>query len=49
LIEADGLRSSVRAQCLPEIVPLYAGYIAWRALISEAALPQSAREELFKG
>jgi 2-polyprenyl-6-methoxyphenol hydroxylase-like FAD-dependent oxidoreductase len=49
LIGADGLRSSVRAQCLPEIVPLYAGYIAWRALISEAALPQSAREELFEG
>ena len=39
LIGADGLRSSVRQPCLPEIAPLYAGYVAWRAILSEDALP----------
>src|SRR5712691_9473720 len=33
LIGADGLRSSVRQQFLPDLAPLYAGYVAWRALI----------------
>jgi 2-polyprenyl-6-methoxyphenol hydroxylase-like FAD-dependent oxidoreductase len=32
LIGADGLRSTVRSQCLPDVAPLYAGYCAWRAL-----------------
>ena len=31
LIGADGLRSTVRQQCLPDVAPLYAGYVAWRA------------------
>ncbi len=47
LIGADGLRSTVRQQCLPEIVPLYAGYVAWRALIPESALPAVIHRELF--
>src|SRR5215470_5234299 len=38
LVGGDGLRSTVRAQLLPDAVPLYAGYIAWRALVPEAAL-----------
>jgi 2-polyprenyl-6-methoxyphenol hydroxylase-like FAD-dependent oxidoreductase len=46
LIGADGLRSGVRAQMLPEAKPLYAGYIAWRALVDETALSQTAREAL---
>ena len=37
LVGADGIRSTVRQQCLPELSPLYAGYVAWRALIAEAA------------
>lgn len=41
LVGADGLRSTIRQQCLPEVLPLYAGYTAWRALIPEAALPPS--------
>ena len=36
LIGADGFRSSVRAQLLPEAQPQYAGYVAWRGLIDEA-------------
>src|SRR5512145_2475131 len=37
LVGADGLRSTIRQQCLPKLAPLYAGYVAWRALIPEAA------------
>lgn len=48
LIGADGLRSTVRQQCLPAVVPLYAGYVAWRALIPENALPAAARRDLFE-
>jgi len=47
LIGADGLRSTVRAQCLPDVVPLYSGYIAWRALIPEAEIPSPVHRELF--
>jgi 2-polyprenyl-6-methoxyphenol hydroxylase-like FAD-dependent oxidoreductase len=39
LIGADGLRSTVRQACLPEVAPLYAGYVAWRSLIAEEAIP----------
>jgi 2-polyprenyl-6-methoxyphenol hydroxylase-like FAD-dependent oxidoreductase len=44
LIGADGFRSSVRQQFLPQIQPAYAGYTIWRGLADEAALdPQIAR------
>jgi 2-polyprenyl-6-methoxyphenol hydroxylase-like FAD-dependent oxidoreductase len=48
LIGADGLRSTVRQQCLPDVVPLYAGYVAWRALLPEAAIPPAIHRELFE-
>jgi 2-polyprenyl-6-methoxyphenol hydroxylase-like FAD-dependent oxidoreductase len=48
LIGADGLRSTVRQQCLPEAVPLYAGYVAWRALLPESAIPLAIHRELFE-
>ena len=47
LVGADGLRSTVRQQCLPAVAPLYAGYVAWRALIPEGALPAAIHRELF--
>jgi 2-polyprenyl-6-methoxyphenol hydroxylase-like FAD-dependent oxidoreductase len=48
LVGADGLRSTVRQQCLPAVAPLYAGYVAWRALIPEAALPAAIHRELYE-
>ena len=48
LVGADGLRSTVRGQCLPDTVPLYAGYCAWRALLPESAIPPDIHRELFE-
>jgi 2-polyprenyl-6-methoxyphenol hydroxylase-like FAD-dependent oxidoreductase len=47
LVGADGLRSTIRQQCLPQLAPLYAGYVAWRALIPETAIPPAIHRELF--
>jgi 2-polyprenyl-6-methoxyphenol hydroxylase-like FAD-dependent oxidoreductase len=48
LVGADGIRSTVRQQYLPEVVPLYAGYTAWRGLIAEAAFPPALHAALFE-
>ena len=45
---ADGIRSTVRQQALPDVTPLYAGYSAWRALIAENAIPPDVHRELFE-
>ena len=47
LIGADGIRSTVRAQILPDAQPEYAGYVAWRGLIPEASLPVELHREIF--
>ncbi|HXD44993.1 MAG TPA: FAD-dependent monooxygenase [Pseudolabrys sp.] len=47
LVGADGIRSSVRQQCLPEVAPQYAGYSAWRAMLSESDFPSAVHAELF--
>ena len=46
LVGADGGRSTVRTQFLPDVKPEYAGYIAWRALVPEADMTPAARAEL---
>jgi 2-polyprenyl-6-methoxyphenol hydroxylase-like FAD-dependent oxidoreductase len=48
LVGADGIRSTVRQQALPEAVPRYAGYSAWRALIAESAFPPDVHRDLFE-
>jgi 2-polyprenyl-6-methoxyphenol hydroxylase-like FAD-dependent oxidoreductase len=47
LIGADGVRSTVRAQYLPEAQPSYAGYVAWRALIDEAAMSPETHRDIY--
>lgn len=47
LIGADGFRSAVRGQMLPEIQPEYAGYVVWRALAQEADLPAEVHASIF--
>jgi 2-polyprenyl-6-methoxyphenol hydroxylase-like FAD-dependent oxidoreductase len=48
LVGADGIRSTVRKECLPDVSPQYAGYCAWRALIAESALPTDVHRDLFE-
>lgn len=48
LVAADGIRSTVRTQLLPEAEPRYAGYIAWRGLVDESAFPQDVHDEIFE-
>ncbi len=48
LVGADGTRSTVRQQALPEAAPLYAGYCAWRALIAEDAFAPDTHRDLFE-
>jgi 2-polyprenyl-6-methoxyphenol hydroxylase-like FAD-dependent oxidoreductase len=47
LIAADGIRSKLRAELLPEARPRYAGYVAWRGLADERALSAQAHRDLF--
>jgi 2-polyprenyl-6-methoxyphenol hydroxylase-like FAD-dependent oxidoreductase len=47
LVGADGGRSTVRMQYLPEAAPLYAGYVAWRAMVDEAAISPATRADVF--
>lgn len=47
LVAADGFRSAIRAQMLPQIQPEFSGYVVWRALAHEADLPEPIRTEVF--
>src|SRR5690606_10465002 len=47
MVGADGIRSIVRQQCLPDRAPQYAGYVAWRALIDESAISAHTHRDIF--
>jgi 2-polyprenyl-6-methoxyphenol hydroxylase-like FAD-dependent oxidoreductase len=47
VVAADGFRSAIRQQLMPEVELQYAGYVAWRGLVDESDLSSSAREALF--
>jgi 2-polyprenyl-6-methoxyphenol hydroxylase-like FAD-dependent oxidoreductase len=46
IVGADGLGSIVRRQLFPDVQPTYAGYVAWRGVISEAVAPPVVVEAL---
>lgn len=48
LVGADGFRSAIRGQMLPDIQPTYSGYVVWRAVTGEADLPKDVHERLFR-
>jgi 2-polyprenyl-6-methoxyphenol hydroxylase-like FAD-dependent oxidoreductase len=48
LVAADGIRSTVRQQLAPEVRPQYVGYVAWRGMIEEGALPRAIHDEIFE-
>ncbi|MCW5679869.1 MAG: FAD-dependent oxidoreductase [Xanthobacteraceae bacterium] len=46
LICADGIRSTARRILMPDAVPQYAGYVAWRGLVPETLLSKETRAAL---
>lgn len=46
LVCADGINSTGRELMFPEVMPRYAGYVAWRGVIPEAELSASTYEAL---
>jgi 2-polyprenyl-6-methoxyphenol hydroxylase-like FAD-dependent oxidoreductase len=48
LVGADGIRSTVREQFLPQAQPVYAGYIAWRAVLDEQRMPPDVHRQIFE-
>jgi 2-polyprenyl-6-methoxyphenol hydroxylase-like FAD-dependent oxidoreductase len=48
LVGADGFRSTVRTQFLPQAQLNYAGYVAWRAVLDEAEVPRDIWQEIFE-
>ena len=47
LVGADGIRSTVREQFLPQAQPIYAGYVAWRAVLDEQRVPPDVHRQIF--
>lgn len=47
VVGADGFRSAVRGSFLPDVGPVYAGYVAWRGLVQEEDMSPAAQGELF--
>jgi 2,6-dihydroxypyridine 3-monooxygenase len=43
LVCADGVGSTARARLLPQVQPVYSGYVAWRGMVPEASLDPATR------
>jgi 2-polyprenyl-6-methoxyphenol hydroxylase-like FAD-dependent oxidoreductase len=48
LVGADGVRSTVRRLLLPEVGLRYAGYVAWRGYVEEAAFSPATHAAIFQ-
>jgi 2,6-dihydroxypyridine 3-monooxygenase len=46
LVCADGISSMARARLMPDIEPVYSGYVAWRGTLPESSLAPPVREAL---
>jgi 2-polyprenyl-6-methoxyphenol hydroxylase-like FAD-dependent oxidoreductase len=46
LVGADGIHSAARRQFLPDLQPRYAGYVVWRAVVSEHEMPPPVRAKI---
>ena len=46
LIGADGIRSTLRSIWQPAAQPVYVGYIAWRGVMQESAMPPALHAQL---
>lgn len=47
LVAADGIYSTVRQQFLPQVAPTYAGYVAWRGVVTANDLPAALHAMIF--
>ncbi|KVG53771.1 monooxygenase [Burkholderia territorii] len=47
VVAADGFRSAIRERLVPDARLQYAGYVAWRGLVDEAALSDATHAALF--
>jgi 2-polyprenyl-6-methoxyphenol hydroxylase-like FAD-dependent oxidoreductase len=47
VVAADGIRSTVRSQLLPQVQQQYAGYVAWRGVCDEVVLSQFTLKTVF--
>lgn len=46
VVGADGFRSAIRGQMLPEVRPEYSGYVVWRTVAAEADLPADVHADI---
>ncbi len=48
VIGADGFRSAIRAQMLPDVQPRYSGYVVWRTVAAERDIPAAFKDDVFR-